>query len=337
MDVLITGGTGFLGAHLCRRLVAEGHQVSVLRRAASDTARVQGLPLRHVIGDLTDPEAVMRAAEGQEVVIHAAAHLVYWRQVRQAQSETNVDGTRHVVAACGAYDVRRLVYISSVVAIGIPEDDHPADEQFVFNLYDSGLNYPISKREAELAVLQAVDHGLDSVIVNPSSIFGPHGRGYRGAEMIEKVRRGRVVTYFPGGFNAVHVDDVVEGIVAALTQGRSGQRYILGGENLSYRQAAEVVAHETGLRKPFVPVPSAVTWLAAHMLEPVGALTGVRPRFTYDVHYCARRFQYYDSGKAQRELGFRARPFADIVRGYLGRTNGERSPESLGVPHLDRT
>lgn len=323
MDVLITGGTGFLGAHLCRRLVAEGHRVSVLHRATSNLARIYDLPLRQVTGDITDAAAVLAAAQGQEVVIHAAAHLAYWRQMRQAQAAINVDGTRHVVAACTASGVRRLIHISSVAAIGIPEDGRAADETFAFNLQQSGLNYPISKREAELAVLHAVDHGLDAVVVNPSSIFGPDGRSFRGAGLIEKVRRGRFVTYFPGGINAVHVDDVVDGILAALAQGRSGQRYILGGENLTYRRAAEIVLQELAAqgiqrRQRLVRVPAALTWLAAQVMEPAGALRGVRPRFTYDVHYCAQRFQYYDSGKAHRELGYRARPFAEIVRGYLG-------------------
>lgn len=317
MKVLVTGATGFLGSHLCRRFVLEGHEVTAFRRPESNTALLADLTLRHVLGDITEPEAVNEAVKGQDVVIHAAAHLAYWRRVRDVQARINVDGTRHVVQACQQAGVRRLVHVSSVAAIGIPQAQRPADETFRFNLDNSGLNYHLSKHRAEQEVQRGCVNGLEAVIVNPGSIFGPHGRSFRGGEMIEKVRRRRVVPYFLGGINVVHVDDVVDGIVRALKLGQSGERYILGGENLTYRRIAEMAAERLRLARQFVPVPPLVTGLAAALTEPVSAWTGKRPRFTYEVHYCSSHYQFYDSSKARKELGFAPRSFEAIVAAYL--------------------
>jgi dihydroflavonol-4-reductase len=292
--------------------------VTAFRRATSSTTHLNDLDLRHAIGDITDVDAVSRAIKGQDIVIHAAAHLAYWRYWRALQTQINVDGTRNIVMACQQSGVRRLVFVSSVAAIGIPSDaQHPADETFAFNLERSGLNYPISKRRAEEVVLAATGKGLDAVIVNPASIAGPFDRSFRGGEMIEKVRHSRVVPYFMGGISVVHIEDVMDGLLAALERGRCGERYILGGENISFRQIAELAAQRFGVIKRLVPIFPIVTGLAARVLEPVGAVTGKRPRITYDAHYCASRYQYYDSSKAKKELGYDPRPYAAIVDEYL--------------------
>ncbi len=320
MKILVTGATGFLGSHLCARLARDGHRVTGLSRRVAPA--LADIPMQFVAGDVCDPVVVAAAAAGQEWVIHAAAHLAYWRGERQLQTQINVDGTRNVVAACREAGVRRLLHVSSVAAIGIPSDPaHPADENFAFNLQNSGINYAISKHQAEGIVLAATGvrtGGLDAVIVNPSSLAGPFGARFRGGEMIEKVRSGRFATCFRGGANIVHVDDVVAGILAALQRGRCGERYILAGENLSYRQIVRTAAEELHVARPVVGVPPLVTWSAAHLLEPLSTLTGKRPKITYEQHYTASRCQYYSAAKATTELGFSARPYREIVREYLG-------------------
>ncbi|WP_218081766.1 NAD-dependent epimerase/dehydratase family protein [Anthocerotibacter panamensis] len=316
MKILVTGATGFLGSHLCRRLVAAGHRVTILRRPGSDTALLAGLQLQEIIGDVTEEVAVDRAIHSQEVVFHTAAHLAYWRGLRAIQTQVNVTGTRLVAQSCLKQGVRRLVHVSTVAAIGIPPLGSIADESFLFNLATSGLNYHCSKWRAEAEVQQRVAQGLDAVIVNPATILGPHGRGFRGGEMLRKVHCSRWVSYYLGGINVVHVEDVVAGMVQALAQGRAGERYILGGENLTYRQLVEVTAQAWGLERVFVPVPPLVTGLAQAVLEPVGALTGKRPWITRDGHYCAHRTHFYDSSKATRELGYTARPFRAILWEY---------------------
>jgi dihydroflavonol-4-reductase len=316
--VLVTGATGFLGMHLCHRLVADGHDVTALHRPTSDVADLPALGVRLVVGDIADDDAVRQAVSGQDVVVHAAAHIAYWRGYRAEHRRVNVDGTRIVAEAYRKRGAGRLVLVSSVAAIGIPgPGDGPADENFPFNLASSGLNYHISKRQAEEAVRQEMGRGLDAVIVNPGTIFGPARRGYRGGEMIEKVRGRGVVPYFIGGINAVHVDDVVDGILRATSGGESGERYILGGENVSYRRIVELATAEFGQRSVAIPVPPFVTGAASALMEPVGSLTGRRPPLTRDTHLCSRREQYYCSEKARAAFGYVARPFTRVVREYI--------------------
>lgn len=228
-------------------------------------------------------------------------------------TNAHVDGTRNVAQAARQKGVRRLLHVSSISAIGIPIDPTPATEDFNFNLHHAGLNYHQSKHRAEAEVMAETKRGLDAVVVNPASIFGPYGGRYRLAEMMNKVRRSRLVPYFLGGLCAVHVDDVMHGIVAALNHGRSGQRYILGSENLTYRALVERTARAMNLQRYPVPVPSIVTGLAAGLLEPWGRWRKVRPRIVYATHYCSSRFSSYDSTKARQELGYAPRGFQAIL------------------------
>jgi dihydroflavonol-4-reductase len=316
MRVLVTGGTGFLGSHLCARLVGEGYQVTVLRRPASDLGSLSRLGVRSAIGDVTDVDSLNRAMDGQRFVIHAAA--LVGSAPAAVHAVVNETGTRNVAVACQRHGVERLVHVSSVAAVGIPEDRRqPADEGFAFNLEGSPLGYHLSKRRAEQAIARAAAEGLDAVIVNPSSIKGPHGRYFRGGEIPNAVRRRPVVPCFSGGTNIVHVGDVVDGVLGALRRGRTGERYILGGENLTWRQLARTAADLIGVRRVFVNVPAIMTEAAALSGRAMERLTGHRPRVTDDVHFCASRFLFYHSGKAVKELDFRPRPYAQIVREYL--------------------
>ncbi len=317
MKALVTGATGFLGSHLCRRMVALGHQIRILCRPTSNLEKLEGLPLERAVGDLTDVESVRRAMQGCDAVIHAAAHR---RDAAPGEEliQVNAKGTRHVAQAAREAGVRRLVHVSSVAAVGIsPDPAHPADEEFQFNLEHSGLAYQISKRRAEEELLAEASHGLDAVIVNPSWVFGRHGMEYRGGEMIAKVQQSPVVPYLTGGFCAAHVEDVVGGIVAAFERGAPGQRYILGGENVSFRAALERSARAMGLRRRFVLVPRWAVGLAGAFLEPWDRLRGRRPRITRATWRYVSCFQYFDSSKARRALGYAPRDFDAIVADWL--------------------
>jgi dihydroflavonol-4-reductase len=314
MRVLITGGTGFLGSHLCRYMVAEGHEVRVLGRATSATDALDGLIVERVYGDVTDRRCVLQAVQDRDWVIHAAAKLGDRPDDAAERWQVNVEGTRHVVQACLEQKVQRLLHVSSVVAVGIPDNPaEPANEDFPFNLENGGPSYHASKRQAEEVVWAGVERGLDAVVVNPAFIFGPHGSRYRGAEMLWKVRRSWLVPYFMGGVCAVHVLDVVKGTLATLERGRTGHRYILGGENLPFRALAERTARILNVRRQLVPIPWLVTGLAARALEPWGRWRNVRPGMTYATHRWVNRFHYYDSAKARAGLGYAPRDFDDIL------------------------
>jgi dihydroflavonol-4-reductase len=320
MNALVTGATGFLGSHLCRRLVKDGFKVTALCRPTSNTDGLADLPITISTGDVTDRRSVEEAVTGNDFVFHAAAHGIYWGRHKKVQNEINIQ-------ACQKSGVKRLVFVSSITAIGIPDDERPAGEDFAFNLEHSSLNYHISKKRAEEIVLDAVSKGLDAVIVNPSNIWGPHGKRYRVADHVEKVRDSRFIPYFTGGICIVHVDDVVDGIMAALHRGKTGERYILGGENLALKKIAQLAARSQNLQPRFVPLPKAVTWLAATVLESAALISRRRPHVTFVTHQLASRFQYYDSSKAKRELDFNARDFETILAecvSFLEARNGNK-------------
>ena len=310
MKVLVTGASGFLGSHLCRRLAEAEHRVRAFCRPTSNLSRLGDLSCERATGDVTEAAAVRAAVEGCDAVIHAAADVDYWRENPERQRRTNIGGTRNVAQACRAAGVRRLVHVSSVGAVGITEDPaHPADESFVFNLQEAGLPYHVSKGQAEREVLAEVERGLDAVIVNPSSIMAPR----HVAQLQASVRRASIVPCYSGGNCIVHPDDVVSGIMAALASGRTGERYILGGENLTFRALSEKAATVLGLQRRFVTIPSFVTGVAALVLEPWAHVTHRPPRISHMVHYCANRFMFYDSSKARRELGYDARDVNTIL------------------------
>jgi dihydroflavonol-4-reductase len=316
MKILVTGGTGFLGSHLCRRLVSDGHAVSVLRRADSSTEALCGIEISEKIANIADAHGVESAIEGHEIVVHAAHNKNRNQKNPAVEPETegiNLQGMRNVISACEKHRVRRLLQVSSVAAVGIPEDSTPADENFKFNLEESVLEYHRSKHLSEKLVLAAASRGLDAVVVNPASIFGPFGSRYRGMELLERVRTAAILPYFSGGICVVHVADVVDGIVAAIERGVSGNRYILGGENISYRDMFRRAAQAINAHPRIVPVFPVVSRLAAFLLEPYSRLRRKTPRVTYATHYFAHRCHFYDSNKARRELSYSPRSFESIL------------------------
>ncbi len=318
MNVLITGATGFLGSHLCRRLAKDGYNLTILCRPTSKTDTLNGLKFTKIIGDIADSDAVEQAVAGNEVVFHTAAYTAKGKFQREIQDKINVQGTKNLVKACQRANVKKLVHISSVAAIGIPQNsEKPATEDSPFNLEGSPLNYNISKKRAEEEVLKAVRDGLHAVIVNPSYIWGQHNEKYRGLEIVQKVQQRSVVLYFQGGICIVHIEDVIDGIMGALARGKSGERYILGGENLTFRTISTITAKEQGLKRSLIPVPKAASWLAAAILESFALVSQHHPRITFLTHYYANRFHFYDSTKAQKELGYSARNFQTILNECL--------------------
>jgi dihydroflavonol-4-reductase len=311
MKILITGGTGFLGSYLARRLADGGHPVTVLRRESSRPSALEDVNVRYEIGDVCDASSVRRATSGQDVVIHAATGVT-GDGARPECFEINVAGTRNVVGACLDAGVGRLVHVSSVAAIGVPHDETPANEDFVFNLGRSKLYYNISKQRGEAVVDDGADRGLDAVIVNPGSLWGPFGDAYRGSSFVRMIRGARRVRVSPGGACVAHVDDVVGGILAAMDRGTPGGRYILGGENLTNRNWITTIAAALGVRPQLVPLPKIITEPLALALGP---MAGITPRFhaPYVHMYLAGRYAFYDSSKAERELGYRPRSFDAIL------------------------
>ena len=311
--VLVTGGTGFIGSNLARALVEKGLRVRILRRTESDLRAIGSVQVEHVLGDVTDRGSLVRAMDGCDTVFHTAAIVSYWRSERERMYGVNIGGTQNVVDACLDAGVARLVHTSSIAAIGPTPPGVLADEStaFLWDSYDVG--YRISKHRAELEVQKGVGRGLSAVIVNPSVVIGPGDIHFHGGQLIRDVYKKRIFYYPEGGLNIVYVRDVVEAHIAAAERGKSGERYLATGTNLSHRQALEVIAEVVGGIKPLIKLPAMVARGIAATAELAGAITKTRPWVTRELIAGIGMNSWFTNEKAVRELGYTVTPFREAV------------------------
>ena len=318
---LVTGANGFVGSAVVRVLLARGRRVRVLVRPRSDRGNLAGLDVETAEGDLRDAGAVGAAVGGCGSVFHVAADYRLWTRDPRGKAlyESNVDGTMNVMRACAAAGsgVRRTVYTSSVATLGVPGDGSPGDETTPVGLGDMIGHYKRSKFLAEEAVREwALRTGFEVVVVNPSTPIGPRDlKPTPTGRLILDAAAGRMPAFVDTGLNVVHVDDVALGHVLAFERGTPGERYVLGGEDMTLARILEIVAHHAGRRPPRIRLPHAavlpVAWvseLAARMRvtgEPLATVDGVR---------MARKKMFFSSRKAADSLGYEARPGADAIR-----------------------
>jgi dihydroflavonol-4-reductase len=304
MDTLVTGGTGFVGANVVRELLAAGATVRVLARPRGDRRVLQGLRVEIAEGDLTEPATLARALAGVRTLFHAAADYRLWAPQPRALYRTNVEGTRALLAAAAEAGVARVVYTSTVGALGIPGDGVPGTEDTPVSLADMVGHYKRSKFLAERVALEFAGRGLPLVVVNPSAPVGawdvkPTPTG----QMIVDFLRGRMLGTLDTGLNVVHVRDVARGHLLAAERGRVGERYVLGHENLSLAAILDVLADVTGRPAPRLRVPYAVAWCGAACLEGVARMTGRPPAVALTAVRMARKRMFFSPAKAVRELG----------------------------------
>jgi dihydroflavonol-4-reductase len=301
---LVTGSTGFIGSQICRALVGQGIPVRAFHRPNSPTLALQGLEVEHTIGDITQPETLVKAMQGVEVVFHAAAQLGNPADPQKMYAIT-VQGTHNVLQAARQAGVRRVVHTSSVAALGVPipaghSSRRQLDESHNWNYRPEWWRYGHAKHLAEQEVQKAVAAGLDVVIVNPAVVLGAGDLNRVSGEVIIQVRRGRLPVAVDGGLNAIHIDDVVQGHLAALERGRAGERYILGGENLTLGQFLSLIAEVTGTRAPFITLPGGLVRLLTVPATAAGRLISLP--LSPDLLRKAGYYFYYDTLKAQMEL-----------------------------------
>lgn len=307
---LLTGATGFVGSAVARVLAARGHRLRVLVRPGSDRRNLAGLDLEPVEGDLTDPASLARAVSGCRYLFHVAADYRIWVPDPDAMLRANVDGTVALMRAAMAARVERAVYCSSVAALGLTKDGSPADETTLVSEDDIVGVYKKSKYRAEQAVLRLVrDEGLPAVIVNPSTPVGPRDiKPTPTGKMIADAASGRVPAYLDTGLNIVHVDDVAEGHALALERGTIGEKYILGGENLSLRDLLALVCSVAGRAPPRIALRHEWLWPVAVGFEAAARWGGIEPLVTRDHLRMARKRMFFSSAKAIAALGYRPRP-----------------------------
>lgn len=307
MKAAITGASGLVGGNLALELLRQGHEVRAIRRSVASTKHLDGEPIEWVAGDLDDVPALTAAFRGADVVFHCAALVSILRDVTPALTRANVDGTRNVIAAVRAANVVRLVHCSTVGAVGLTETGKPCTEQARWNFAEHGLDdgYVTTKRRAEDVVEQAVRAGLDAVVVNPTYMLGPYDAKPSSGKMILGVIERQAPGFSTGRNNFVDVRDVARGMVLAWQKGATGERYILGGDNLSYEDAFARIARVAGVP----PLTWRVPYVAALAVGLAGDvqhwITGKEPLITSNSvrwAYCST-FQF-SSAKAERELGY---------------------------------
>ena len=316
MLAFVTGATGFVGSHVARVLAEQGADLRLLIRSGSDPRNIQTLNADRAVGDLRDPASIEKAMAGCDVVFHVAADYRLWVRDPQQMYRANVDGTRALLEAARKNKVRRVVYTSSVATMGFTSNGHPADEDFPVSLHNMIGHYKRSKFMAEEVALHAGRGGMDVVVVNPTTPVGEQD--------IKPTPTGRIVVdflkkkfpaYVDTGLNLVDVTECARGHVAALEQGRTGERYILGGENLTLKQILDKLGAITGLPSPTIKLPYAVA-LAAGVVDEIvtGRILGREPRATIDAVRMGRKKMFVSCAKAERELGWKTVPVDDALR-----------------------
>jgi dihydroflavonol-4-reductase len=326
LTTLVTGATGFVGAAVVRHLLAAGDTVRVLVRPSSDRSNINDLAVEIAEGDLTDGASLARALAGCQALFHVAADYRIWVPDPDRIYRVNVEGTRQLMLAALEAGVQRVVYTSSVATLGLNRDGRPADETTPVTLADMVGHYKRSKFLAEAEVRRLVDEqALPAVIVNPSTPVGPRDiKPTPTGRLIADAAAGRMPAYVDTGLNIVHVDDVAAGHLLAFHRGRIGERYILGGDDLTLRDILEIVATLTGRRPPAVRLPHDLILPLACLVEGWTRLTGGKdPQLTVDGARMARKKMFFSSAKAESDLGYHHRPareaLADAVTWSLSR------------------
>src|ERR1022692_860327 len=316
MLAFVTGATGFLGSHVARTLAEQGAGLRLLVRSTSNRKNLEGLQAETATGDLRDTAFLAKAMAGCEVVFHVAADYRLWVRDPEEMYRSNVEGTRAILEAARQNAVRCVVYTSSVATMGFTGNGRPADEDSPVSLADMIGHYKRSKFMAEQVAMEAGRGGMRVVTVNPTTPVGerdikptPTGR------IILDFLKRKFPAYVDTGLNLVDVRECARGHVAAFEKGRSGERYILGGENLTLKQILDKLAAITGLRSPSVRVPYFVALATGVVDELVtGRVLGREPRATIDAVRMGRKKMFVSCAKAERELGWKSVPVDAALR-----------------------
>ncbi len=316
MLAFLTGATGFVGSHVARALAKNGADLRLLVRPNSNKKNLDDLKADLVIGDLRDPASLEKGISGCDVVFHIAADYRLWVRDPDEMFRANVEGTRAILEASRKANIRRVVYTSSVATMGFTSSGKPADENSPVSLANMIGPYKRSKFMAEQVAIDAARAGQDVVIVNPTTPVGERDiRPTPTGRIVIDFLKKKFPAYVDTGLNLVDVRECAQGHIAALEKGRSGERYILGGENLTLKQILDKLAAITGLPSPKVRVPYVLALATGVVDELVtGRIRGREPRATIDAVRMGRKKMFASSAKAERELGWKVMPVDDALR-----------------------
>ncbi len=317
--VLVTGGSGFVGSAVLAALAGRGLKLAALARASSSRANFAGFEGEIVVGDMTDPAAMAKAMGGVRWLFHVAADYRLWARDPGEIMRANTEGARVTMAAAKAAGVERVVYTSSVATLRAGDADHPVDETAPLAEGEGIGVYKRSKVAAERLVERMIaNEGLPAVIVMPSTPIGPRDiKPTPTGRIVTEAAVGRIPAFVDTGLNLVHVDDVAAGHLLAMELGLIGERYILGGQDASLRQLLADIAALTGRKAPTVNLPRAPLYPLAFAAEAVASIIGKEPFVTRDALDMAAHHMFFTSAKAERELGYKARPYGEALEDAL--------------------
>jgi dihydroflavonol-4-reductase len=311
MTTLVTGASGFLGSHVARLLFERGEKVRLLLRPTSQTKLIDGLEAERVEGDLRDPSSLDRALSGVRTVYHVAADYRLWARDPREIYESNVQGTRNMLDAAGRAKVEKFVYTSTVGTVAVPRDGIFPDEGVDSSLGEMIGDYKRSKWLAEQEAKKAADSGLPVIIVNPTTPVGPgDAKPTPTGRIILDFLNGRMPAYVDTGLNFVPVEDAAAGHLLAADRGRVGERYILGAENLTLKQALKILSRASGRPAPRVRVPHVLAMAAGYGDAALSSLLGREPRIPLEGVRMARHSMFVNTEKARAELGLSPGPVA---------------------------
>ena len=316
MKYFVTGATGFLGSHVARALLAQGAELRLLVRPTSRTENIDELNAERHVGDLRDLDSLRKGMAGCEFVFHVAADYRLWAPKGQELYASNVEGTRNILQAARDAGVRRVIYTSSVATMGFGSNGRPTDENSPVSLASMIGDYKRSKFMAEQLVLKAAADGQDVVIVNPTTPIGERDiKPTPTGQIIVDFLRRKFPAYVDTGLNLVDAADCAQGHLLAMEKAVPGERYILGGENLTLKQILDKLAAITGLPSPKIRLPYAVA-LATGAVDTLvtGKMLGREPRVVLEAVRMGRKKMFVSSSKAERELGWSPRPVDGALR-----------------------
>ncbi len=338
MNTLVTGAAGFLGSHVTRQLVARGDEVRVLLRASSTNRAIADLPLEYVTGDLRDPASLERAMKGVKRVFHVAADYRLWAKRKQDIYDSNVGGTKNLLDAAKRAGVEQLIYTSTVATIAVDRPQHP-NEFTDAKLEEMVGHYKRSKWMAEREALGAAKSGLPVIVAMPTTPVGPWDwKPTPTGKIILDFLNGKMPGYVKTGLNFIGVEECAAGHLLIAEKGKVGERYLLGGENLTLKQMLDTLAKITGLRAPILKIPHGLALGVAYANTAFSRLVGREPGISVEGVKIARHMMFVDCARAERELGFQAGPVVAALEravrwyeanGYIAKNRAKRMAHAV--------
>lgn len=311
--VLVTGASGFIGANLCSALSSRGFKVKALVRKTSKLNNLKNLNIEYFLGDITDKASLYKAVEDCKIVFHTAAIVAMWKGKEKEQYKTNISGTKNLAEVALDAGVNKFVHTSSVATFGWRNDQNLIDENYHFKI-NPELTYNYTKFLAEQEIFKLVEKGLNAVILNPTIVIGPGDYNFHGGALIKNLKNKKIPFYTDGGLNISYIEDIVEGHINAAFLGRTGEKYILGGNNLTIKDAFSKISEIVNVKPPKYKVPDWLILGLGKLFDLFSDISKVKPLISSNLTAYLGKYFWVSSEKAIRELNYKITPFEDAVK-----------------------